>query len=638
MTLNYTIGITVDSQGNAFVVGTTSSNNFPVTAGVFQETKGGLNDVFVTKLNPSGSALLYSTFIGGDVSDTPFGIAVRPDGRAHVVGRTDSTQFNSVPLNRQGNPAYKSIDGAANWSASSAGLRGSSVTSFAFDSSNSNIIYAGTNIGVFKSINGGTSWSLTGTGNPASAPPSVNALVTDPSNPNVIYAASDFGVYKSTDGGGTYTQKNSGFSVAVAFSIAIDPVTPTTLYAGMLMGMFKSTDGGENWLVIQNGFEALPDVNELVIDPSNSAIIYMGTRQGMYKTTNGGALWTHINNGSIMGTTQISALVIDPLNPSTLYAGSQSPSVVHKTTNGGATWTDSGNGVPFVVISALAINPTTPSILYLAASTGIYKSSNSGADWIQSNTGIVNTVVNAVVVDPNNPAIVYAGTQANSDAFAVRLSASGSTLEQLFSFGGPETDEARGVALDASGSAYLVGTTSSPGFPVVNAFQPTKGASADVFVAKLNETGTGFVYSTFLGGSGGDQGLAIAVRENSAYVTGTTISSDFPTLNAFQPMLNPLGTEAFVTKFNATGLALDFSSYHGGGGSEQGLDIELDSDGVIYLTGRTSSQDFPTVDPTQPILWRRNDAFLTRSIPLELCVFTRAFSEVAATTRAMPSL
>ncbi len=148
--------IKIDELGHAYITGTTFSDNFPTTAGAFQQTKSGRNDVFVSKLNPSGSALIYSTLIGGDNTDTAFSIALRTDGRAYVVGRTTSTSFQSFSLNRHGSTAYKSADGAVNWSASGTGLTASSVVGFGLDPSNSNVIYAATNIGVFKSNNAGS--------------------------------------------------------------------------------------------------------------------------------------------------------------------------------------------------------------------------------------------------------------------------------------------------------------------------------------------------------------------------------------------------------------------------------------------------------------------------------------------------
>jgi cold shock CspA family protein len=120
--------------------------------------------------------------------------------------------------------------------------------------------------------------------------------------------------------------------------------------------------------------------------------------------------------------------------------------------------------------------------------------------------------------------------------------------------------------VDGSGYAYVTGWTFSTDYDVTpGAFQTTNGGRADVFVTKLNETGTALVYSTYIGGSGNDEGYAIAVDgSGNAYVTGGTFSTDYDvTPGAFQTT-NEGGQDVFVTKLNATGTALVYSTYIGG--------------------------------------------------------------------------
>jgi uncharacterized repeat protein (TIGR01451 family) len=621
--------IAVDDQGSAYVAGLTGSGSFPTTPGVFQNQKSGLIDGFLTKLNPSGSALVYSTFLGGDNSDTVFGLAVDTAGRAYAVGRTDSTRLNFLPLQRHGSPAYKSTAGAGHWSASAAELTGSTVNTFALDPATSNTIYAGSNVGVFKSTDGGTHWNLTGTSNSGTAPVFTSTIVVDPSNSSVIYAGTQSsGVYKSTNGGPLYAQKNSGIQPG-GFSInalALDPSSPSTVYAGTSFGIYKSTNGGDTWAEIKNGISgSSPRVNEVVIDPNNPATVYIGTNRGMFKTTNGGALWTVINAGPLSNpfTPEITALAIDPTNSSILYAsGPGVTDLIFKTTDGGATWTGGNStGITFTVgtqsfapnVNTLAIDPATPATLYAATSGGaIYKSTNGAANWSQSNTGITNANANGVTVDPHNPATVYAGTTIGNDAFIVRLNSSGSAPEYFLNFGGDESDEARGVALDSDGNAYVVGSTSSTNFPVLNGVQSTLGGSSDAFVVKLNPAGSALVYSTYLGGSNSEQGRAIAVRAGSGYVTGLTTSQDFPLVNSFKSTLATFDTDAFVSKLSSSGSSLDFSSYLGGSGTDQGLGIAVDPSGGVYVTGVTISSDFPTLAAPQPGLSAGNDAFVTK--------------------------
>jgi beta-propeller repeat-containing protein len=140
--------------------------------------------------------------------------------------------------------------------------------------------------------------------------------------------------------------------------------------------------------------------------------------------------------------------------------------------------------------------------------------------------------------------------------------------------------------------------------------------STNAFVTKLDRDGDGLVYSTYLGGSIGETGAGIAVDSyGDAYVTGNTTSFDFPTKNAFQPMLGgPNATNAFVTKFDRTGCALVYSSYLGGSGPEDGgIGIAVDADGDAYVTGFAVSTDFPTKNAFQDKLKSSDaNAFVTK--------------------------
>jgi hypothetical protein len=165
--------------------------------------------------------------------------------------------------------------------------------------------------------------------------------------------------------------------------------------------------------------------------------------------------------------------------------------------------------------------------------------------------------------------------------------------------GGINSDGASGVAVDSTGNAYVVGTTSFTGFPVTSgAVQPTSHGTTNAFVAKLNASGTALVYSTYLGGSAQDTGYAIAVDgSGSAYVTGATISSDFPTTGgAFQTTTKPVatpGSTVFVTKLNPSGSSLAYSTYLGGNANDLGFAIAVDASGSAYVVGKTQSGNFP---------------------------------------------
>lgn len=198
------------------------------------------------------------------------------------------------------------------------------------------------------------------------------------------------------------------------------------------------------------------------------------------------------------------------------------------------------------------------------------------------------------------------------DAFVARINASGSAMDYSTYLGGSAGDWGRGIAVDSLSNAYVTGTTVSTDFPTANAFQAMHGGSSfDAFVTKLDATGSTLAYSTFLGGTSSEEGMDVAVDSlGQAYVTGYTQSPNFPTFNAFQPVR--LGHDAFVTKLDAAGSALVYSTFLGGSGAETGFGIAVDVFGKASVTGFTNSANFPTEAPIQPMNAGPNDAFVTR--------------------------
>jgi len=166
--------------------------------------------------------------------------------------------------------------------------------------------------------------------------------------------------------------------------------------------------------------------------------------------------------------------------------------------------------------------------------------------------------------------------------------------------GGSDQDRATGIAVDSSGNAYITGQTSSLNFPTGSPLQAAHaGGVQDAFVSKLNASGSALVYSTYLGGSGTEVATSIAVdNAGNAYITGQTTSSNFPLSNALHPTLSG-SNDGFIAELNAFGSALVYSTFLGGRGSDEGLSIAVDSLSNAYVTGFTSSRDFPTTNPLQ---------------------------------------
>ena len=202
-----------------------------------------------------------------------------------------------------------------------------------------------------------------------------------------------------------------------------------------------------------------------------------------------------------------------------------------------------------------------------------------------------------------NPLQASNNSPANGNGFVAKLNEFGSALVYSTYLGGSGGDGVNGIALDLAGNAYLTGYTQSEDFPTVNPLQATLKGPSNAFVAELNSAGSALVYSTYLGGSGSDQGNAIAVdASGNAYVSGYTGSTNFPTVNPLQATNKgaaPLTQNAFVSKLNPAGAALVYSTYLGGSVEESASGIGVDFSGNAYLVGDTWSKDFPTVNPVQ---------------------------------------
>lgn len=199
-----------------------------------------------------------------------------------------------------------------------------------------------------------------------------------------------------------------------------------------------------------------------------------------------------------------------------------------------------------------------------------------------------------------------------TDAFIAKLSSSGSVIFSTF-LGGDGIDSANGIAVDSSLSAYVTGFTSSLNFPHINAYQPLSGGGQDAFVTKIAGGGGFIYYSTYLGGNFEDTGVDIAVDPSatpSAHVIGSTKSTNFPTFGTnFGHTLS--GTrDAFATVMSFEGTTTEFSAYLGGNNVEDGFRIVAPTAQTFYVTGATSSPDFPTRGLLNNNLRGLTDAFV----------------------------
>ncbi|HXW17268.1 MAG TPA: SBBP repeat-containing protein [Candidatus Acidoferrales bacterium] len=254
---------------------------------------------------------------------------------------------------------------------------------------------------------------------------------------------------------------------------------------------------------------------------------------------------------------------------------------------------------PYDRSRALVIDPVLQYSTFLGGTT----SDSANAIAVNSSGNAYITGETSSTDFPVTSGALQTSLHGTKNVFISELNAGGTAVIYSTYLGGlsGNGDSGSAIAIDSSGDAYVTGVTTSASFPVVNPVQAAlKSAAGDAFVSELNPSGSALLYSTYLGGSGavGDSGAGIAVGANGlTYVTGVTTSADFPVLNPLsgQSALKNAVSAAFVTAFNPGGAALAYSTYLGGSGAQgdTGAAIAVDSSGNAYVTGATSSSDFP---------------------------------------------
>ena len=278
---------------------------------------------------------------------------------------------------------------------------------------------------------------------------------------------------------------------------------------------------------------------------------------------------------------------------------------------------------------AIAVNPTDGSI-YVAGQTFSTKNSNNIPTLTLSTPGAFQT---------NNH-----GGKLTGDAFVARFDETGTNLIYATYLGGSGNDGALGLAVDATGNAFLTGYTDSTNFPTTNALYANVSGTADkfakshltdAFVAELNPAGDGLVYSTYLGGNSMDAAYGIALDDaGNAYITGYTYSTNFPvTPGAFQPKLACTNTvyinaNAFVSEISAGGTNLNYSTYLGGTNFDEGRALAYNS-GKLFVTGFTSSTNFPSTNYLPAMVLIDTNYYTTKDhgvLVTNASVFTNYFS------------
>src|SRR5581483_10152423 len=292
----------------------------------------------------------------------------------------------------------KSSDGGNSCIPFDNGINGS-VRTVAVDPINSNVLYAGTSSTsgpvsagrMYKSTNGGNNWQNV-TGSLPTAM-SVDSIVIDRSNTQTLYAGTSVGIFRSMDEGITWAAVNNGLAETNVQVLLIDPTTNSTLYAGTgpnsfqftsnkPAGLFRSTDGGNTWAPFGAGLPASIAVNALAFDKAQPPGLYAATNDGIFKSTDNGADWTPANHGAFGNRGLVTG--VDPSNPNTIYTSTLAG--LFKSTDGGQTWQFLTEGIQGDQAAQIAFDPFTNSVFVLS-SGGLLKSLDGGLTWASLPTG-----------------------------------------------------------------------------------------------------------------------------------------------------------------------------------------------------------------------------------------------------------
>jgi hypothetical protein len=290
-------------------------------------------------------------------------------------------------------------------------------------------VFAGTDRGLFRSTDRGSTWEQYGTGIKTSSSATLKVLALAAARDgSQLYAGTSAGVFQSTDEGATWSQGSgmlSGSGVlryyyAIA-ALAVDPANPRTVYAGdsgmMTEGrVLKSTDGGATWRSSGSGISG-DDVDGLAVDPDTPSTVYAAVEDSLYVSAGAGLSWTKTAGKMQVNSSDAHVLIV-AVTADVVYAGTTAG--VWKSRDGGATWSQgtglSSSGILryFFGIAALAVDPVKSSVLYagdsgLMTSGGVYTSTDSGDSWTQAGGALAENV-SALAVDPSNPRTVYAAT------------------------------------------------------------------------------------------------------------------------------------------------------------------------------------------------------------------------------------
>ncbi|HKC23439.1 MAG TPA: choice-of-anchor D domain-containing protein, partial [Thermoanaerobaculia bacterium] len=501
---------------------------------------------------------------------------------------------------------YKSANGGTSFTRMTTGIPDlSDVPTLAIDPSATSTVYAGVRVtfgsglhqGVYRSLDGGASWAPTNAG---LAGEKVLDVAGDPVNPSVVYAGlAEARVAKSSDGGASWVLKRLA-DVDDVTAVAVDPKNPSVVYAGLLFGtVLKSTDGGATF---PKGASAGGGVLRIAIDPTTSSTVWVTTSAGVAKSTDGGTTFTKASTGVTLPGSFLTTgpIAIDPTATSTVYVAYKGTGVF-KTTNGGAAWTAMNAGLPDLNAAGLALDPTSPSTVYVGVTGGVFKSTDGGLSWgarLPGSPGGVTTLA----VDPQNPAVLYVGSEAAGAYRSANRGASwapfslGLTELNVLAFGFTRTTPSTVYAGTQYGSVFAAQPPAALG-PTLSAVSPTSGPTAGGTRVTLTGTNLSADAAVTFGGTAagnvtnsGPTSLAVTTNAHAAGAVDVRVTNpdgQFATLaGGFTYVAGP--------GLSVSPSSLDFGTVPVGGTKD--LTLTIGNTGVGTLTGSaTASAPFSVV-------------------------------------------
>jgi hypothetical protein len=317
--------------------------------------------------------------------------------------------------------AYSFVPPTNTWTTGT-GLSGQTAYALTIHPGDCNTLFAGTGNGIFKSVDKGESWMPTGLNSLSLAPTGgvpfereamgstvIPAVIIDPVNEQVVYAATwGDGVFKTIDGGASWTPVNDGLGDELWIYALTFDAAGQALYAGTAEGgVYTTTDGGAAWVAVNTGLGDW-NVRSLVSDPITPSVLYAGTQGGVYKTSDGGASWDLASADLVTST--VWSLAVNPVNTQVVYAGVDG-SGVYRSDDGGVSWTAVNDGLGTPTVYGLAVDPHDPGVIYAgAAGQGVYQSKNAGDSWAPINTGLGDLAIQVLRLDGAACHTLHAGT------------------------------------------------------------------------------------------------------------------------------------------------------------------------------------------------------------------------------------